>query len=62
MMTITNLQDQQVDTAEQQVDDTVQQHQVNIVQGIFESVKCTATVIAQKNLETYNDEIQGRAY
>ena len=60
-MVITDLQYHQIDTAEQQVDDTVQQHQVNIVQGVFESVESTATVIAQKDLDTYDNEIQGRA-
>jgi hypothetical protein len=60
-MGITDLQDQDVDTAEQEVDDAVQQHQVKIVQRVFESVESTATVVAQKNLKAYNDEIQGRA-
>ena len=59
-MVVANLEDQQVDTTEQQIDDTVQQHQVNIIQGIFKSVEPPAPVIAQKDFQADDDEIQGR--
>ncbi len=57
VMVIADLEDQQIDAAEQKVDDAVQQHQVNIIEGIFKGIEFPMPVIAEQDLQPDDDKI-----
>lgn len=57
VMVIADLEDQQIDAAEQKVDEAVQEHQVNIIECIFKGIEFPMPVIAEQDLQPDDDKI-----
>lgn len=58
VMDVTELEDEQVDAAEQEVDRAIQQHQVNVAKGVLERIEFSMTVIAEQDLQADDEKIQ----
>jgi hypothetical protein len=57
VVVVAKLEDQQVDAAEQEVDETVEEHQVNIAKGVLKGIELSVPVIAEQNLQADDDKI-----
>ena len=57
VVVVAELEDQQVDAAEQEVDETVEEHQVNIAKGVLKGIELSVPVIAEQNLQADDDKI-----
>ena len=57
MMGVAELEDEQVEAAEQEVDRAIQQHQVNVTKGVLERIEFSTPVIAEQDLQADNEKI-----
>jgi hypothetical protein len=63
VMTVTELQNHQVESTEEQIDTAIEQHQVYIGQRILERIgRLAMAVIAEKEFQSDDDDIDWRAY
>lgn len=58
MMIVAKLEDEEVDTAEQEIDRAVEKHQVKVAQCIAEGIELAMPVIAEENLQANDNKIQ----
>jgi hypothetical protein len=57
MVVVADLEDQQVGAAEQEVDEAVQQHEINIAKGVPERIEFSVPVIAKQDLHADDDKV-----
>ena len=57
MMSVAELEDKQIEAAEQEVDRAIQQHQVDIAKGVLERIEFSTPVIAEQDLQADDDYI-----
>jgi hypothetical protein len=57
MVVVADLEHQQVEAAEQEVDEAVEQHQVNIAKGVPERIELMVPVVAEQDLQADDDKI-----
>ena len=58
VMPVAYVQDQQVSSPEEQIDASVEQHQVDIGKGVLPCIRLLMPVIAQQHFQADDDEIQ----
>ena len=57
VVVVAELEDQQVDAAEEEVDETVEEHQVNIAKCVLKGIELSVPVIAEQDLQADDDKI-----